>query len=88
MAPNSLKNSDLYAETDSAEPVQIVSTNQKQPVKSTTGLTAPLVKPIQRQYQIVWRNIFIFIYLHIAAFYGLYYLITLKAQWRTVLWGN
>ncbi|RZC41504.1 FA desaturase domain containing protein [Asbolus verrucosus] len=44
-------------------------------------------KPKSEPYkvQIVWRNILLFIYLHIAGLYGLYCFI-FTAKWNTVLW--
>ncbi|EFA12799.1 acyl-CoA Delta(11) desaturase-like isoform X1 [Tribolium castaneum] len=88
MAPNLLGNSTLFlAETNSAEPIQIISKPGLQDV-------LPQVKPqissrssvSQYRWQIVWRNVLIFIYLHIAGIYGLYYAIA-QAQWKTLLWG-
>ena len=35
--------------------------------------------------QIVWRNVILFIYLHLAALYGCYLALTV-AQWATVIW--
>ena len=35
---------------------------------------------------IVWRNVFIFIYLHLAAFYGLYLCFTDAVTWATLVW--
>ncbi|ODM96417.1 Acyl-CoA Delta(11) desaturase [Orchesella cincta] len=36
---------------------------------------------------IVWRNVALFTYLHLAAFYGGYLLITGQVMWQTFLWG-
>lgn len=88
MAPNLLGNSTLFlAETNSAEPVQIISKPGLQ--QDVTPAIKPQIKSTLPQYrwQIVWRNVFIFIYLHIAALYGLYYTIT-AAQLKTLLWGK
>lgn len=37
--------------------------------------------------QIVWRNVILFAYLHTAALYGAYLMIT-AASWPTVIWGE
>lgn len=35
---------------------------------------------------IVWRNVVLFLFLHVGAVYGLF-LLMFQAQWATVLWG-
>ena len=37
--------------------------------------------------EIVWRNVMVFVYLHVAAVYGLYLLVTV-AKWPTVAFSN
>jgi len=37
--------------------------------------------------QIVWKNVVIYIYFHIAALYGIY-LCFASAKWATVAWGK
>jgi hypothetical protein len=37
--------------------------------------------------QIVWRNVMIFLYVHLAAFYGLYLAFT-ETKGLTILWGE
>jgi stearoyl-CoA desaturase (delta-9 desaturase) len=37
--------------------------------------------------QIVWKNVVIYIYFHIAALYGIY-LCFASAKWATIPWGN
>jgi len=37
--------------------------------------------------EIVWRNVMVFVYLHVAAVYGFYLLLT-AAKWNTVAWSN
>ena len=37
--------------------------------------------------EIVWRNVMVFVYLHVAAVYGFYLLLT-AAKWSTVAWSN
>ncbi|XP_064214250.1 similar to CG5887-PA isoform X1 [Tribolium castaneum] len=39
---------------------------------------------LETQVQIVWRNVILFIYLHVAAIYGLYFTFT-AAKWPTIL---
>lgn len=38
--------------------------------------------------KIVWRNVFLFVYLHLAAVYGGYLFITGQVMWQTFLWGK
>jgi hypothetical protein len=86
MAPNQLGNSLFLSETNSADPVQIIS---KPGVQQELPQIKPYIRSTKPQYrlQIVWRNILIFAYLHGAAFYGIYYMFTLM-QWRTFVWGE
>ncbi|CAG7732389.1 unnamed protein product [Allacma fusca] len=37
--------------------------------------------------KLVWRNVFLFIYLHTAAFYGAYLWLSGQVMWQTFLWG-
>jgi hypothetical protein len=37
---------------------------------------------------IVWRNVAIFVYLHLAALYGAYLWLSGQVMWQTFLWGN
>jgi hypothetical protein len=48
-----------------------------------------IVTNATREYklQIVWRNVILFAYLHLAALYGAYLLVT-SAKWPTVIWGK
>ncbi len=46
------------------------------------------VMDIPNRIDLVWRNIYLFIYLHIAAAYGLYLLATGNVMWQTVIWGE
>jgi ribosomal protein S28E/S33 len=85
MAPNQLGNSLFLSETNSADPVQIISkpgVQQEVPqIKTYVKSTKP-----QHRWQIVWRNVVIFIYLHVAAIYGLYLLFAVM-QLKTFVWG-
>lgn len=47
----------------------------------------PISKAAPRKYEIVYRNIFVFGYLHYAAFYGLYLCFT-DAKWQSILFGK
>lgn len=44
-------------------------------------------KPDNRKLQLVWRNIILFAYFHLAALYGLY-LVFVSAQWKTTVLGK
>jgi stearoyl-CoA desaturase (delta-9 desaturase) len=46
------------------------------------------VMDIPQRVDLVWRNIYLFIYLHIAAAYGLYLLVTGNVMWQTVIWAG
>lgn len=39
------------------------------------------------EVKLVWRNIILFVYLHIAALYGFYLMLT-SAKIKTALWGE
>ncbi|XP_074038958.1 acyl-CoA Delta-9 desaturase [Leptinotarsa decemlineata] len=90
MAPSLLSNSSLYLESSSADPVQIISTKQdvqqsyqqyQKPVRRIVKREGPHYK-----WDIVWKNVLIFILLHGFGIYGLY-IMFVKAQWRTILFG-
>ena len=44
-------------------------------------------KSTEEPLQIVWRNVLIFVYLHLAAVYG-FYVLCVHAKWATALWGK
>lgn len=50
---------------------------------STHVIAEEFEKPSDRKLQLVWRNIILFIYLHIVAVYGFYLCFT-SAKWLTV----
>lgn len=60
------------------------SVSRTDPIEKQKVVTAPT-----REYrlQIVWRNVILFVYLHLAALYGAYLLVT-SAKWPTVIWGE
>lgn len=41
----------------------------------------------QRNIQLVWRNIILFVFLHLAALYGLW-LMLFSAHWKTGIFGK
>jgi stearoyl-CoA desaturase (delta-9 desaturase) len=41
----------------------------------------------RRRMKLVWRNIILFAYLHLAAIYGLWLMLT-SAKWSTGIFGN
>ena len=46
------------------------------------------VMSIPNRTDIVWKNVYLFIYLHIASAYGLYLLVTGQVMWQTIIWGK
>ncbi len=48
---------------------------------------APLVRAEKRQFALVWRNIIAFTYVHIAALYGAWLMLT-AAKFYTVVFGK
>lgn len=88
MAPNLLGTSALFlAEATSAEPVQIISQKSNTtPLPQPKQITARSNQP-QYRWQIVWRNVIAFMYLHIFAIYGLY-LFLFVCTWKTFIWSK
>ncbi|KAJ3641784.1 hypothetical protein Zmor_028262 [Zophobas morio] len=83
MAPNPLGKSNYYS---SAEPVQIISKpGVQQDVQRYQPKIDRSATPKYR-WQVVWRNVLIFVYLHVAAFYGIYYFFT-AAKALTLLYS-
>ena len=58
-----------------------------QPEEKQEDSSAKDAAPKEYRLEIVWRNVMVFIYLHAAAFYGLYLMVTV-AKWPTVAFGN
>lgn len=54
---------------------------------STRVIAEEVQKPTERKLELVWRNIILFIYLHMVGLYGLYLCFT-SAKWRTVIFGE
>lgn len=44
-------------------------------------------KPLKREYKLVWRNIILYIVLHISALYGIYMMLT-SAKLLTTIFGK
>lgn len=44
-------------------------------------------EPEKRKAQLVWRNIILFVYLHLTALYGIYLMFT-SARIYTSIWGK
>lgn len=53
----------------------------------STRVSVEIEKPSERRNELVWRNIVLFIYLHMVALYGAYLCLT-SAKWRTVIFGE
>lgn len=73
MAPNISVPTGVLHETDDEINVQAIPEKQ--------------IIPSDRKIQLVWRNIIMFAYLHLAAIYGAYLYFT-TAKWATVIWGE
>lgn len=54
---------------------------------STRVIAEEVEKPSERKLELVWRNIILFIYLHMVALYGMYLSLT-AAKWGTVIFGK
>ncbi|CAG9865355.1 unnamed protein product [Phyllotreta striolata] len=93
MAPNLLRtSSSLYmAQASSGEPVQIVST--KEDIQTSYQPYQKAAKrPVKRkgrtyEWEIVWRNVLIFLLLHSIFLYASYLLITGKVMLKTLLFN-
>lgn len=51
------------------------------------NIPAEVVKPDDRKLQLVWRNIILFAYLHLAALYGIWLMFT-SAKIATSIFGK
>lgn len=81
MAPNLDDKDTAFWQENSAVPVQIISKSTTLPQVLQPAVPESKTTP-QYRWQIVWRNVAIFIYLHAAAIYGLYIGLG-KAKWQT-----
>ncbi|XP_025830430.1 acyl-CoA Delta(11) desaturase-like isoform X2 [Agrilus planipennis] len=92
MAPNVLGSTALFlteATTTSEEPVVLsrTSTKVQPPSAQASSRSSQKLSSQQPHYKwdIVWRNVLAFIYLHVGAVYGLY-LFIFKCYWSTFIW--
>lgn len=74
MAPNAADLNGVLFESDADTPDMALG-------------TAPVMKADKEPKSFVWRNIFLFAYLHAAALYG-GYLFLFKAKWLTCIFGK
>lgn len=74
MAPNASDVNGVLFESDAATPDMALPTPPRQQADS-------------RSKQLVWRNIILFAYLHLAALYG-GYLFLFSAKWQTDVFGK
>nr|CAH7717153.1 unnamed protein product [Callosobruchus chinensis] len=76
----------FLADATSAEPVQIISPKSEvlsyQPAYQAPKKPVTKSKEPQYKWDIVWKNVLIFILLHTAAVYGLYLMFT-RSMWQT-----
>lgn len=64
----------------------VILTNRKQ--SSVPEISAvPLIEQ-EFPVQIVWRNVGLFAYLHLATIFGLYLFVTGQVMWKTAIWGK
>lgn len=76
MAPNIIPSpTGVLFESDSLEPAQVELKDREKE------------EPAVHKRVIVWRNVILFAYLHVAAVYGFYLMIT-SAKVLTTLYGN
>lgn len=74
MAPNVADANGVLFESDAATPDLALA-------------TTPVQKADNNPKQLVWRNIILFAYLHLAALYG-GYLFLVSAKWQTDIFGK
>lgn len=88
MAPNMTKRSvgapSVLFNEDGTEPSVVDEGNQ---IAEGETIENNKYKPYRYQRQIVWRNVALFAYLHIAALYGAY-LMFASAKIATSIWGK
>lgn len=96
MAPNLFGNSAtlfLEASQNVAQDKKIdVDIKNNKPVKVATKQPKASDKSSNSdnkdyKWKIVWRNVIAFVYLHVGALYGLYYLVT-SAKFATFAWSK
>jgi len=60
----------------------------RKPILDDTANDDVNVMDMEVPLQIVWRNVALFAYLHLAAVYGLYLFVMGQVMWQTFLWGT
>ena len=60
----------------------------RKPILDDTANDDVNVMDMEVPLQIVWRNVALFAYLHLAAVYGLYLFVMGQVMWQTFLWGR
>lgn len=86
MAPNLFGTSaTLFLEATQQDVSQKKPSSEKSTQLSSLQ-KAPSAKP-KYEWNIVWRNVIAFVYLHLGALYGLYLLIV-AAKFYTAMWGT
>jgi len=65
-----------------------IATDSNKNANGVQSSSASAVSTEDEKLQLVWRNIFIFIYLHIAALYGGYLWVSGQVMLKTFLWGE
>lgn len=86
MAPNLIGSSALFlaeTTTTSEEPVPVISRPSHHHQSSNKQITKS--EHPQYRWEIVWRNVLAFIYLHVAGLYG-FYLFLFVCSWKTFFW--
>jgi stearoyl-CoA desaturase (delta-9 desaturase) len=91
MAPNLTTASALFLAE--AEGSVVYQSKSQKPASVVRSRSAPQKEneedqPInQYKWDIRWRNVIAFIYLHVFAFYGIYLMFTV-AKYQTIVWGK
>lgn len=89
MAPNMTKRpvgtpAAVLFNEDSSDPTDVVDESQ---IAEGETVENNKYRPYRYQRQIVWRNVALFAYLHIAALYGAYLMLA-SAKLATSIWGK
>ncbi|KAK4883051.1 hypothetical protein RN001_006370 [Aquatica leii] len=85
MAPNLIGSSALFlAEATSTDNTELSTKSKHQPQTQVVKPIPPSIYP-KYKWNVVWRNVIAFLYLHIAGLYG-FYLILFVCSWKTTVW--
>lgn len=71
----------LFVEKDSPDPLQ--KDGKQDEIKSKT-IKEPQTKTYK--WKLVWRNIILYALMHLGGLYGIYQIVTLNTNWKTILW--